>query len=333
MSDALIELENVTKFFGYGAMGITRFPAVQEVSLSISGEKPEVLTLVGQSGSGKTTLAKLMLRILRPDEGVVKYRGRNLWKLNKSHRKKFITEVQPVFQDPMETFNSFENVDDYLYSVTRYLLKLDKSEALQKVSQSLEFVGLEFDKVHGKKPYEFSGGELQRVAIARAMLVNPKLLVADEPVSMLDASIRVNILNLFRKAKSEYGTSIVYITHDLSTASYIGEKLAVMYRGVVVEKGSMESILNEPLHPYTKVLLNSLLDYRKGKVLIRSQIQQSQFSALDVSEMLLSGCKYINHCPFRSQKCYDRPWLIEVSKDHHVACWLYTGHEHKESGS
>jgi len=323
----LIELIDVSKYFGYGIIGLTRFPAVDGVSLTISSEKPEVLTLVGESGCGKSTLAKIILRILRPTSGIAKYMGKNMWKLSRSEVKRFIRDVQPIFQDPMDTFNLFESVEGYLINAAKSLLKLDREEAIEKISQVLEFVGLTFDKVRGKRPQEFSGGELQRVSIARALLVQPKLIVADEPVSMLDASLRINILNFLRRAKEELEISILYITHDLATANYIGEKIFVMYRGSIVEHGDIEKVINEPLHPYTKVLLESLPDYRKGKEWFKKQLPQTLRSVVEVREMLLKGCKYIYYCPFKSQQCYEKPIMIEVGKEHEVACWMYSKKE------
>lgn len=323
MATPLIELVSVSKYFGYGVIGLTRFPAVDEVSLTVGGEKPEVLTLVGESGCGKSTLAKIALRILRPTSGVAKYRGRNMWRLKRSEVRDFIRDVQPIFQDPMDTFNLFEPVEGYLISAARSLLRLDKDQATERVSQVLEFVGLTLDKVKGKRPQEFSGGELQRISIARALLVQPKLIIADEPVSMLDASLRINILNFLRMAKEELGISILYITHDLATANYIGEKIFVMYRGSIVEEGDIERVLEDPLHPYTKVLLSSLPDYRKGKEWFKAQLPQTLRTVVEVREMLLKGCKYMFYCPFKSQQCYEKPIMMEVEKGHRVACWMH----------
>ncbi|MEM0488232.1 MAG: ABC transporter ATP-binding protein [Candidatus Bathyarchaeia archaeon] len=333
MSAPLIELVNVSKYFGYGIMGImglTRFPAVDGVSLTISGDKPEVLTLVGESGCGKSTLAKIMLRVLRPTHGVVNYRGQDMWKLSKSEVRRFIKDVQPIFQDPLDTFNMFETVEGYLKSVAKNLLKLDREQIGERIARTLEFVGLAFDRVKGKRPHEFSGGELQRVSIARALLAQPKLLIADEPVSMVDASLRISILNLLSKAKDELGTSIVYITHDLATASYIGEKVAVMYRGAIVEQGYLEKVINEPLHPYTKVLLDSLPDYTKGREWFNKQLPQTLRTVIEAREMLLQGCKYFYYCPFRTQQCREKPVMISVGKDHKVACWMYYNMEGSE---
>ncbi len=319
----LIELVNVSKYFGYGVIGLVRFPAVDGVDLKIGGEKPEVLTLVGESGCGKSTLAKIMLRILRPTSGVAKYMGKDMWRLKRSEVRRFIRDVQPIFQDPMDTFNLFESVESYLISAARNLLKLNEEQATERIAQTLEFVGLTLDKVRGKRPQEFSGGELQRLSIARALLVQPKLLIADEPVSMLDASLRINILNLLRSAKEEFGTSILYITHDLATANYIGEKIFVMYRGSIVEQGNIEKVINKPLHPYTKVLLDSLPDYRMGREWFKKQLPQTLRTVIEVREMLLKGCKYIYYCPYKTQQCYEKPIMIEVEKSHEVACWMY----------
>jgi peptide/nickel transport system ATP-binding protein len=323
MSNPLLSLDNVSKYFGYGVIGLLRFPAVDGVNLSIGSEKPEVVTIVGESGSGKTTVAKIMLRILKPTHGVVKYLGKDLWKLNRGDIRRFIKDVQPIFQDPMDTFNPFETVDSYLISVARSLLKLDKDESIERISRTLEFVGLTFDKVKGKRPNEFSGGELQRISIARALLAQPRLLIADEPVSMIDASLRINILNYLRRAKDELNISIVYITHDIATANYVGDKIYVMYRGSVVEQGDIDKVIENPLHPYTKVLLESLPDYRKGREWFKTRLAQSTQTVIEIREMLLKGCKYLSYCPFKTEKCYERPFMIEVEKNHYISCWIY----------
>jgi peptide/nickel transport system ATP-binding protein len=323
MDKPLLSLHNISKYFGYGIIGLVRFPAVDGVSMEISCKEPEVTTIVGESGCGKSTLAKIMLRIIKPTYGIVEYLGKNLWRLKKSELRDFIKNVQPIFQDPMDTFNIFETVDSYLMSVARSLLKLDRSEALEKISRTLEFVGLTFERVRGKRPFEFSGGELQRISIARALLANPKLIVADEPVSMIDASLRINILNYLRKAKERLGISMIYITHDLATASYIGDKIYVMYRGSFVEQGNIDIVIKNPLHPYTKVLLESLPDYRKGREWFKIKSVQIYQTSTEIHEMLLKGCKYLLYCPFKSEKCYGRPPMIEVEKNHYVACWLY----------
>lgn len=326
----LLELDNVSKYFGYGVMGLMKFPALDNVSLSIIGETSEILTIVGESGCGKSTLAKVILRILKPSIGIAKYKGKDLWKLKRYEIKQFIRDVQPIFQDPMDSFNPYEPVGDYLISVATSLLKLDKVEAIENIEKTLEFVGLTFDKIRGKRPHEFSGGELQRISVARAILANPKLLVADEPVSMIDASLRVNILNLLRKIKDNMKTSIIYITHDIATANYIGNRIYVMYRGCVIEEGYIDLVIKEPLHPYTKVLLKSLPDYRRGKEWFKTSLPQADRTIVEVQEMLFKGCKYTFYCPYKTFECYKRPPMIEASKGHKVACWMY-GQSHQTS--
>lgn len=325
MSAPLLELINVSKYFGYGLIGLTKFPAVDNISLAIKCDKPEIITIVGESGSGKSTLAKLMLRILRPTLGTVKYRGNDVWRLGRKEVKDFIKNVQPIFQDPMDTFNIFETVDGYLLSIAQSLRGLNKKDALDQISRTLEFVGLNFDLVKGKRPNEFSGGQIQRISIARALLAQPKLLIADEPVSMLDASLRVNILNLLRRVIEELKTSIVYITHDLATARYIGHKIIIMYRGSVVESGDIDDVVEEPLHPYTKLLLESLPDYRKRGMWLGTKETPTSNRIMEVYEMLQQGCKYIYYCPFKMERCRIKPDLFTLQKERKIACWLYHG--------
>ena len=319
---SLLSLVKVSKYYGYGYLGKTLFPAVDEVSLELGGDKPKILALVGESGCGKSTLAKIALGIVRPDRGSVLYRGRDIWKMNKAERRTFRKDVQAVFQDPYDTFNPFEKGANYLMQTAMRMLGLSKEEAVKRVDSVLRLVGLSYDFVKGKRPREFSGGQLQRIAIARALIPEPKLIIADEPVSMIDASLRVNILNIFRKIREEMKTSFLYITHDLATAYYISDEIAVMYRGTIVELGDIDKVVKNPLHPYTRTLIASLPDYRRRKVWFEEEFAPP---GIEIKEFLLPGCKYVGQCPHATERCKrERPALVEVEKGHWVACWLYT---------
>jgi len=316
----ILEARNLTKVFKIGGLVFgTKLTAVDNVSLALE-EKAKILGLVGESGSGKTTLSRILLRLIRPTKGEVLYRGKNLFKLRGSELKKYRSEVQPVFQNPFESFNPFKRVDRYLLGTAlNYGVAESKEDAVNVVDEALSIVGLSFNYVRGKYPHEFSGGELQRVSIARALITSPKILIADEPVSMIDASLRMEILNVLLKLKKERKMSMLYITHDLATAYYICDEIAVMYRGSIVEYGSVDEVLTRPAHPYTKILLECLpeADPRKRW---KSEIK---LSGLEVKEFEAIGCKFADRCPFASDKCFkDRPPEIAVD-GRRVRCWLF----------
>jgi peptide/nickel transport system ATP-binding protein len=316
----IYEAKNVSKYFEYGVLGGFKFPAVDEVNITVD-ETPRAYAIAGESGCGKTTLAKMFLRILKADRGIILYKGKNLWKLGGNDLKNFYKEVQPVFQDPYDAFNPHENVDNYLIKAAKNLLGLnDEREVKKRVQDALDFIGLSYDIIKGKKPREFSGGQLQRISLARSLIPNPKVLIADEPVSMLDASIRINILNFLRDIKNKENIIILYITHDLSTSYYLSDYIFIMYRGNIIEHGSIRSVMDNPSHPYTQTLLKVLPDYRKREEWFKEEFKPP---GIELKEFLIKGCKYVNQCPYVLERCFkNRPPTIEIENDHYVACWL-----------
>jgi len=321
MNISVLELNNVSKYFSYGIFGTLRFPAVDGVSLSL-GNEPQIIIIAGESGCGKSTLAKLALGFLKPDRGNVYYKGRDIWKMGHKEKKLFMKEVQPIFQDPYDTFNPVEPVENYLKKTAKTFYNNAEGKEIENIIDSvLSYVGLSYDEIKGKKPSELSGGQLQRASIARALLAQPRIIIADEPVSMIDASLRINILNLFKNIKDERGISILYITHDLATAFYISDFIAIMFRGTIVEIGRTKEFIEKPSHPYTKILMESVPDYRKRSAWLSEEIE---VKALEIREFRLPGCKYTDRCPFAMDICRTRrPSLIEISKEHYVSCWLY----------
>ena len=256
----ILRTERLNKAFRLGTIGRSGLvPALSDVSISVESERPVVISVVGESGSGKTTLAKILLRLVEPTSGrAIIYDRAVAGRGPLVERRKLLKSVQPIFQNPFEAFSRYRPVDAYLVETATRVAGLAGNAAHALVDDALSSVGLEYADVRGKYPNQFSGGELQRVAIARALLPKPDLIIADEPVSMIDASRRMIIINLFLKLKEDGGRSFLYITHDLATAYYISDYVAVMKRGAVVEFGPAREVMTNPKHEYTRLLLDSI---------------------------------------------------------------------------
>lgn len=317
-----LSINRVSKYYGYGLLGLKKFKAVDNVSFSLDLTTPSIFVLAGETGSGKTTLLRMILAMVKPDEGDIQYKGYNIHRIRGNLVKWYRKEVQPVFQDPYEAFNPLRRVDSYLYDVViKFIGISDRDLIIEEVDKMLNYVGLNLERVKGKYPHEFSGGELQRISIARALLAKPNLLLADEPVSMIDVSLRVGILNLLRRVKEDFKTSIIYVTHDLSTAYYVGDRIGIMFRGVMVELGPIDKVYNEPLHPYTKQLLNSLLEPDPE---IEARITPPKLTSLELKEFLATGCKYSSRCPYMKNICVSQqPPSVSIDSNRVVKCWLY----------
>ena len=251
---ALLELSNVTRVYtGGGLLRRRHVHAVDGVSFVVGSDKPEIFAIIGESGSGKTTLARMMLNIVPPSAGSIRFRGRPL---NDFTRLDFMRLVQPIFQNPFEAFNPLKRVDRYLFMTAH---RFASGDAEQGADKALRQVGLSLAEVRRRFPHELSGGQLQRIAIARALICAPALIVADEPVSMVDASLRMSIVNLFSGLRDQLGVSIIYITHDLATAYTISDRIIIMRNGSVVEAGAARAVLDNPQHPYSQLLKSAVL--------------------------------------------------------------------------
>lgn len=255
----LLAFENVGKVFRSGGLlAGRRVVAVDGVTLRLD-RSAGVFAVVGQSGSGKTTLARMLLRLERPSSGRITLNGRPLTGPGSLGSREFRRMVQPIFQNPFEAFSLHLPVDTYLL---RTALNLggarNSAEAEREADDALRQVGLAFDRVRGKFVHQFSGGELQRISIARALIPRPRLIVADEPVSMVDASLRMTIVNLFLEIRRARDISFIYITHDLSTAYYVADGIAIMNRGRIVETGDPKRVLTAPAHDYTRLLIDAI---------------------------------------------------------------------------
>jgi peptide/nickel transport system ATP-binding protein len=233
--------------------------AVNNINFNV--KEGEIISLVGESGSGKTTTAKMILRLLRPTSGNILFNGKDIWAdiRNEKELKWYWRNVNGVFQDPYSSFNPTHTIRFFmLRTFNLFDEEIDYDTKINMIKEALKEVGLIPEEILDKRPFELSGGMRQRVLIARIFLIKPKLVIADEPTSMIDATLRLSLLDLFLKLRDEFKTSQIFITHDLGLATYISDRILVMYKGEIVEEGIPEEILNKPSHPYTKKLLESV---------------------------------------------------------------------------
>ncbi|WP_299029248.1 ABC transporter ATP-binding protein [uncultured Thermanaerothrix sp.] len=311
----MLRLDNVSKVYRIGAFGGKALYAVNNVSFEV--HKGEVVSLIGESGSGKSTIGKMILRLLDVTEGKITYNGEDISTFKGETLKNYYRQVQGVFQDPFSSYNPIFKADR-IFEILReeFFPNIPIPEWQHRVKNALVSVGLNPAHVLNKYPYQLSGGQLQCFLIARALLLDIQFLVADEIISMLDASTRIDVLNLLADLKSR-GLSILFITHDLSLAYYISERAVILYKGYVVERGAVEKIFHTPLHPYTRMLMDSIprLDrkWEKGTTLLERKIEEFR-----------GGCPYYERCPVAEKICaIYRPSLTEVDTDHFVACVHY----------
>jgi peptide/nickel transport system ATP-binding protein len=314
---ALLETRGLTKHFRIGGLRGHSLHAVDELSLSI-GER-EIVALVGESGSGKSTVARLLAMVYRPTSGEIVFRGRPLGDL-RSRRDvlAYRSQVPMVFQDPFSSLNPSHTIGH----VMARGLKLHRSELGRKerdaeAERVLESVGLvPARQVLRKYPYEMSGGQRQRIGFAQALSYRPKLILADEPVSMLDVSIRVGLLNVMARLRDEQGVSLLYITHDIASARYVSDRVLVMYGGHLVEQGPSEEVLHDPVHPYTKLLLSAVPDPR-ARIAISSADIGEPPRVVDPGE----GCRFRWRCPVAQEVCSRvTPVLVECAPGRGAAC-------------
>jgi peptide/nickel transport system ATP-binding protein len=321
MSDTLLRVEDLTRIFtARHGLSTSRLVAVDRANLTIKYGQHEILTIAGESGSGKTTLARMILGLVEPSSGKLVFKDRDVLRLSgKERRTWFRREVQPIFQDPFATFNPLRRIEAYLHE-TASAFGTRSQDHEQQIERALEAVGLSLREVHGRYPNELSGGQLQRVSIARALITNPSLLVADEPVSMLDASLRMSVVNLFRELKSTQ--SSIYITHDLATAYYASDRVAIMLRGWIVEVGPVHKVLGQPLHPYTQLLKSAVLEPDPRQ---RSGDRRASLTVVDSAAVNRVGCRFADRCPRVMSICHEvEPPDLAVD-ERLVKCHLYDG--------
>jgi peptide/nickel transport system ATP-binding protein len=317
-----LDIRRVGKTFGGGMFDKRRTVALEDFSLTIPADQPTITAIAGESGSGKTTLARLALGILTPTSGEIRYRGKDIAKLTGGERKTFRREVQAIFQDPYEVYNPFYTVDFVFDTIIeKFGLARGREEARALTEAALEVVGLRPREILGRYPHQLSGGQRQRIMVARAFMLRPRLIVADEPVSMVDASLRALILEIMLTLRREHGISFLYVTHDLSTAYQLCDDIYVLYRGRVAECGDVREVIPTPRHPYTQLLIGSIPDpdpdVRWGE---RITLPLDE----EVGGVAMTGCLYAPRCPHAMPVCGTTPPpRFDVGPRQEAACYLY----------
>jgi peptide/nickel transport system ATP-binding protein len=256
MSEAKVLLsgKNLTKVFGYG---INKTIAVDNINFAF--HEGEIISIVGESGSGKTTLAKILIGLLKHSNGDIEYKGKSRNIRTHRNKKEYWKDIQCIFQDPFSSFNIFHKVETVLLDCIRLKgLKLSREEQVAKMKDACNFVNLKFEELYNKYPFELSGGQMQRIMIARIVLLRPKVLIADEPTSMIDACSRATILDMLLKLREENNMTIIFITHDVGLAYYVSDSVCIMEHGKIIEMGTSDEIILHPKMPYTKQLLEDV---------------------------------------------------------------------------
>lgn len=332
MSQPLLEIHSATKIYSSGGFlgrEAKTVVALDEFNLTIPASPASITAIAGESGSGKTTLANLVLGFIRLTSGQIIYDGRDVTTMNNNELLEYRRNVQAVFQDPFGVYNPFYRIEHVFDLVVKHFkLASNKQDAREQVEAALNVVGLQGEDVLSKYPHQLSGGQRQRIMMARAYLIKPRLIVADEPVSMVDASLRASILDAMLRLRDEAGISFLYITHDLSTAYQIGDEIYLLYQGSTAERGSAVGVIDSPQHPYVQLLIDSVPvpdpdDRWDTDIHLPSEEEMRTASA--------AGCRYYPRCPHRMDRCLEkRPPLYKIDDNgHEAACFLYDDKEVK----
>ena len=324
MSQPLLEIRNATKIYRGGFLQPgQQLVALQNFNLTIP-EKPATITAIaGESGSGKTTLANLILDFIGPTSGEILYRGQNIVTMSTRQKLDYARHVQAIFQDPYAVYNPFYRVK-HIFDLVIKNFKLAHSQeaARDLIEEALKMVGMRGEEVLEKYPHQLSGGQRQRMMVARAYLLKPRLIVADEPVSMVDASLRAMILDIMLRLRDQQNISFLYITHDLSTAYQVCDDIYILYQGSIAEKGDTVSVIENPKHPYVQMLIDSVPvpdPNQKWDTTVTLPSEEALRSEVD------TGCRFYPRCPYHMDRCLvKQPPLYEIdSGTHRAACYLY----------
>jgi peptide/nickel transport system ATP-binding protein len=324
ITQAVLQVENLYKQFSLGRRGVFQrgervVRALDGIDLQIA--KGEVLALVGESGCGKSTLALTLMGLEEPTDGRILFDGEDVTHLNRGGLKTLRRHIQMIFQDPYESLNPMMTIGEIVAEpLGVHGLGASQDETQARVNRALEDAGLKPAEIFANRlPHELSGGQRQRVVIAGALVLEPAVLLADEPVSMLDVSIRAEILNLLGDLRQMRGITVLYITHDLGTVAYIADRIAVMYLGRIVEIGPTHEVLGNPQHPYTRALLSVVPVPNPRLRRDRTILEGETPNPIDVP----SGCRFHPRCPAAFERCQQvDPTLYQVGETHRAACLL-----------
>ncbi len=330
MPSPLLQIRNATKIYstpGFLGKEGKSVVALDDFNLVIDESPATITTIAGESGSGKTTLANLVLGFIRLSSGQIIYNGEDVTEMTDVQIKKYRRNVQAVFQDPFGVYNPFYRIEHVFELVnSNFNLSDNKTEYRDMVEAGLNVVGLYGEDVLRKYPHQLSGGQRQRIMMARAYMIKPRLIVADEPVSMVDASLRASILDAMLRLRDDHNISFLYITHDLSTAYQIGDKIYMLYQGTTAERGSALNVIDKPQHPYVQLLIDSVPVPDPTE---KWDVNISLPSEEEMRTANATGCRYYPRCPHRMDRCLtNRPPLYKMDNEgHEAACYLYDDHE------
>ena len=317
--EEILKVEHLKKYFtkkGLFSSKTTTVRAVDDVSFSL--KKGEVFVLAGESGSGKSTIAKLILKSIELDSGKIFFEDQEINNEQKN-LKKIRMNCQMIHQDPYDSINPRMRIGNIVSEPLEIHNVGNKDERFRRVIEVLHEVKLEpAEEMVKKYPHTLSGGQRQRVVLARALALRPKLIIADEPVSMLDVSIRAEMLELMQELQKKYSISFIYITHDLATARYFGQRIGILYLGKIVEMGPIDQVLTSPKHPYTQALIDAISEPDPENLYREKKIRINEPSDVDVYQ----GCRFRARCPYVIEKCKEEPNLEKVDDEHYAACYV-----------
>ena len=316
--DEILRVEHLRKYFtkkGLWSKKSDTVRATDDVSFSI--KRGEVFVLAGESGSGKSTIAKLILKSIKPDNGKIFFDGQEIDD-RKENLAKIRMNCQMIHQDPYDSINPRMKIKDIISEPLEIHKVGDKKERTKRICKVLEEVKLEPKDVMDKYPHMLSGGQRQRVVLARALALRPQIILADEPVSMLDVSIRAEMLELMQELQKRYDISFIYITHDLATAKYFGQRIGILYMGKIVESGPINQVLTKPKHPYTQALIDAISEPDPSNLHKEKKIRINEPADIDVYQ----GCRFRARCPYVIDKCEKDPELKEITAERNLACYV-----------